>query len=153
MDIKTINLFCYGSNSIEQIKSRIKRLDEIYYEKAVLKDHVRIFGGISKKWNNGAICSILPLKNKSVYGISIKITEDELKLLNEFEKGYKLEKKFIFLEKTNKETESYLYIKDNIEFKALPSIDYLNAIKKMLNDRNNSKDIEKKIFIRIIMKN
>ena len=46
-----------------------------------------------------------------------------------------------------------IYIKENIRFKEMPSIDYLNGIKKMLNDRNNSKNIDKKILIRTVINN
>jgi hypothetical protein len=146
--IKRINyLFCYGSNSIEQIKERLNINCDIQYFPAYINNYTRIFAGKSKKWDNGGVASIYPFNNCKVYGIVIILNDIELQKLDEFEGGYK--RKFLkgFIQnltlKKNKKELFQVYIKENILFKEFPSNNYLKAINKMLNDRHfiNNKDI------------
>jgi hypothetical protein len=148
-----IKLFCYGSNSVQQLKERLEKIN-IKYENGYIQDHVRIFCGISRKWNNGGIASIFPCYGKRIYGIIVYLTLEDIEKLNNFEKGYHLEKKKAILQKKLKNTEINIitYVKDNNNFCFMPSIEYLFAINQMLNDRNNT--IKNRIiFIRAIINN
>ena len=148
-----IKLFCYGSNSIQQLKERLDKT-HIKYEKGYIQDHVRIFYGTSHKWNNGGIASIFPCISKKIFGIIVYITEEDIKKLNNYEKGYHLETKKAILQKKLKNTEINVitYVKNNHHFCFMPSIKYLFAINQMLNDRNNT--IKNRIIlIRAIINN
>jgi hypothetical protein len=81
-------LFCYGSNSIEQIKERLNIERDIFYHPAFINNYTRIFCGMSKKWDNGGISSIYPMRSNKVFGITVYLTEDEIKRLDEYEGGY-----------------------------------------------------------------
>lgn len=144
---KPLNLFCYGSNSIQQLKERLQITDNLSFEKAYIKNYVRIFCGISNKWNGG-VSSIYPLKGKNVYGILVKIKMEDLEKLNHYEKGYHLEVKDVNIK--NNVIKSFVYVKNNMKFNKLPSDDYMIAINNMLNDRNNN-TINRKIIIRGII--
>ena len=82
-------LFCYGSNSIKQIKERIndtENIKEIEFQQAYLDNHVRIFAGKSIKWEDGAVASVYPLVGKKVYGIAVTLNDHQLQKLNKL--GY-----------------------------------------------------------------
>lgn len=149
----TLNLFCYGSNSIKQLQQRLHITEKIKYKKAYINNYVRIFAGYSKRWNGG-ISSIFPCDGKKVYGILVKLKIQDLELLNSYECGYHLKLLDVCVNSTNI-LQSFVYIKDNNIFKRLPSDSYMNAINSMLNDRyqkgNNNKS--RKIFIRCILNN
>lgn len=147
----TINLFCYGSNSIKQLRERIKINEKILYEKAYINNYVRIFAGYSKRWNGG-IASIFPCNGKKVYGILVKLKLEELELLNSYESGYHL--KLIDVSVNNNIYKSFVYVKNNNIFKKLPSDSYMNAINNMLNDRSKKENNKsRKIFIRSVVNN
>lgn len=147
---KNLNLFCYGSNSIKQLKERLEIEENLSFQKAYIKDYVRIFCGFSKKWK-GSVCSIFPLKGKNVYGILVKVNIEDLEKISKFEKGYHLEIKDVNIEK-KKSIKSFFFIKDDIKFNNIPSNEYMIAINDMLNDRNNNIK-NRKIFIRGIIDN
>jgi hypothetical protein len=146
---KNLNLFCYGSNSVKQLKERLEIEENISFQKAYIKDYVRIFCGYSKRWNGG-VSSIYPLKGKNIYGILININIEDLEKISKFEKGYHLEIKDVSVEDII--IKSFVFIKNDIKFNELPSKEYMLAINDMLNDRNNEiKD--RKILIRSIIDN
>lgn len=139
-----IFLFSYGSNSTEQIKERINSLISIPTYPAYIKDYVRIFAGKSTRWCNGGICTIYPLTDKNVYGIVVKIKRQDLEKMNKYEVGYHLEIKDVYF--NNSFHKTYVYIKDNNKFCIIPSSSYINAINKMLNEREKTDN--RKILIR-----
>lgn len=146
--IKKNLLFSFGSNSIKQLKLRLNIKDELTYFNAYIKDNIRIFAGISKKWNNGGVASIYPSKGNNVYGIAVELSDIEMSILDAFENGYtRNEMKCII---ADKEYSCFAYIKTNHEFKNFPSTDYLKAINCMLNNRYV--DNERKILIKGIVK-
>ena len=142
-------LFSYGANSIKKIKERINKDDDIFFTKAYIDNHVRIFSGKSNRWNNGAISSILYSNGNKVYGIALELNENELSKLNNFEKGYHLEEKDVIIK--NKVVKCHVYIKDNNDYHTLPSSSYLLAINDMLNDRGIKEN--RKIMIRRLSNN
>ena len=62
-----IYLFCYGSNNINQVRYRINNPDLKSY-KGLLLDHIRIFAGKSKIWNNGGVASLKEKKEQNCKG-------------------------------------------------------------------------------------
>lgn len=139
-------LFCYGSNSIEQIKERLNIERDIVYHAAFINNYTRIFCGISKKWDNGGISSIYPLLENKVFGISVYLSEDEIKRLDEHESGYtrmQLEGNIQYLiNKKSKKKIFEVYIKNNNNFRQLPSENYMKAILKMIRCRDSFKEKE-----------
>lgn len=134
-------LFSYGSNSITQIKNRINLNEDLPYQKGYIKDYIRIFAGNSSKWNNGAIASIYPCKNKKVYGIIINLNQEQINQLNNHELGYTLEERDVIINK--KIEKCFVYIKNKNIFKNIPAESYLVAINNMLNqiNYNNNRNI------------
>ena len=66
MDIDTIRIFSYGSNSKTQMRERTgANVDEI--RRGFLNNHVRIFAGYSKRWKGG-VASIHYKKGEKLYG-------------------------------------------------------------------------------------
>lgn len=148
----TLNLFCYGSNSIKQLQHRLHINEKISWKKAYINNYVRIFAGYSKRWNGG-IASIFPCNGKKVYGILVKLKVEDLELLNFYECGYHLKIIDVCLNSTNI-LQSFVYIKTNNIFKRLPSEAYMNAINSMLNDRYQKENNKsRKIFIRCVLNN
>ncbi len=84
-------LFSYGSNSSLQVKERVNSEESIQFYPAYIKDYVRIFCGVSKRWNGG-IASITPCEDSNVYGIVLKLTNAQLAKLDTYETGYTREK-------------------------------------------------------------
>lgn len=131
-----IYLFCYGSNSVKQIKERLNIERKLEYYPAYIKNYARIFAGKSKKWENGGIASIIPLRYSIVYGICVKITEEELLQMDTHEGGYyRIIVDGKIQSKKNRSESFYVYLKNNIDFSVLPSEKYLVSIHNMLNDR------------------
>jgi hypothetical protein len=148
----TLNLFCYGSNSIKQLQQRLHINEKISWKKAYINNYVRIFAGYSKRWNGG-IASIYPCNGKKVYGILVKLKVEDLELLNSYECGYHLKILDVFVN-SNNIIQSFVYIKTNNKFKRLPSEAYMNAINSMLNDRSKKENNKsRKIFIRSVVNN
>lgn len=76
-------LFSYGSNSSIQVKNRVESEEHIHFYPAYIKNYVRIFSGVSKRWNGG-IASIIPSENSNVYGIIMKLTNAQLAKLDSY---------------------------------------------------------------------
>ena len=142
-------VFCYGSNSINQLKERLLEYGDIEYHPARLKNYCRIFSGFSKKWFGG-IATIVPLKNNYVYGITVKITAKQLSMLDYYEKGYTRNIMKVYFEDIRKNYNVYVYIKNNTKFIELPSAKYMESINRMLNDRypSSPNNLNRKIKIR-----
>lgn len=147
---KYIYLFCYGSNSVHQIKERLNIYSEIEYFPGFINNYCRIFAGFSKKWNGG-VASISFSKKNKVYGIIIKINETDLKKLDMFEKGYIRKIMNVYSEYHNNYLCCNVYIKYNEKYFDYPSVKYIEAINKMLNDRyyDSPNNLSRKIIIKI----
>ena len=133
-------LFSYGSNSSIQVKNRVESEEPIHFYPAYIKNYVRIFGGVSKRWNGG-IASIVPSENNNVYGIVMKLTNVQLAKLDTYEGGYTREKININVQSImgkERVVEGYVYIKNENNFMYLPSQAYMEAIRSMLDERRMS---------------
>ena len=76
--------FCYGSNSLKQLNDRLIPSYKLHAEPAYLNNWCRIFVGNVPKWN-GAVASILPKKNKRVYGSVVKLSASQFQKLDRYE--------------------------------------------------------------------
>lgn len=132
-------LFCYGSNSVNQLKKRLnkKNLD---VKKAYLPNYVRIFSGHSNKWN-GATSSIMEIsEDYYVKGTLVFLKEEEFKKLDKFEGAHKnpnpfskidniYRRKYVTVKDSNdNEIPCLTYIKNNHNWISYPSEEYLKAI-------------------------
>jgi hypothetical protein len=136
-----VYLFSYGSNSTRQIAERLERqYMEIVPIDAYLQNHVRIFAGVSTKWDGGGIASIYPKEGENVYGIAVRLRQCDLDILDRFERSYKREMRDIILQHTisnttNETVSAYVYIRENQKFVKEPAERYLRTIHEMLQQR------------------
>lgn len=139
-------VFSYGSNSAVQLSERVgaRCLDPV---PAYIKNHSRIFAGHSKRWDDGAIASIHPLKEQNVYGALVELTEAQLLILDSWEGGYTRVRKQAYLlpfgtgkSKTSeapskhRRVNAFVYVKDDTTFHTMPSEKYMAAIRKNLTE-------------------
>lgn len=139
-----LKIFSYGSNHMNQLKTRIEKESDIDFNSAYISNYTRIFAGYSKRWNGG-VASIYPNKGDRVYGSVFYLTKDEIEKLDKFEGGY-TRSIINIMEKLNGEyqaSKAFVYIKIEIYYSHFPSEDYLLAILKMHNesDREEKKNI------------
>ena len=148
-----IYLFCYGSNSARQIQERLSLSLPLEYKNAMIPDYCRIFAGKSSRWGGGGIATIIPCKGRNVYGIVVKCTFEQLMIIDTYEIGYRLEMMDVIVDESARESHTskncFVYMKENTEFRAFPSIDYLSAIDEMLSDRISAKKT-RRIMIRAL---
>jgi len=77
-------VFCYGSNDIIQIRERCEN-QNIIARTAYLEKYVRIFGGASKRWQDGAVASVVSHPQGKLFGSVVDLTEKEVEKLDVFE--------------------------------------------------------------------
>ncbi len=162
--------FSYGHLSIELLSIIFERKPEtILYKNCSLSGYQRIFC-INNFNDTTSIASIHEDMWSSVYGILVKITFNELDLLQSYHKNYTLYKNNVKL--SNKmalhisnydeayeycNRKSYFFVHNNVlnKFEVKPSIEYLKSIRNMLNDRKklDSNIITRPISISCVKKN
>lgn len=152
-------LFCYGSNSIDQIKKRLNIKKNIDVKKAYLPNHTRIFAGHSNKWNGGTASVIETDDDYYVKGTIIYLNERELKKLDKFEGANKninpfskidniYRRKYIKVKDSNDNFISCLiYVKNKEDWISYPSNEYLNAIKKNISEYWPELDASNQMYI------
>ena len=138
-----IYLFCYGSNSLEQLKERVKN-DNLEAFKAYLPGYVRIFAGYSKKWNGGVATLMKTQLNHGTKGSIVQLSEYELQKVDKFEGSLKdatpygrvnnvyYRKHIKVKNEKNEEISCVVYLRNNTTWVETPSMSYLEAIKKNL---------------------
>jgi hypothetical protein len=138
-------IFSYGSNSLKQLQGRLNNpLLKSYY--AYVLNYKRIFCGYSQNWNGG-VASLIPCNNEKTEGLVVFLNKEEIEILDKYEKNYNKEQIIcnIFYKSLNKkyfiEKKCIVYIANNNNFIALPSIQYLVAINLMLNEHNKRHNI------------
>ena len=135
-----IPLFSYGSNSLSQLKGRLQNYDLISYP-AYANGYKRIFCGYSNNWNGG-VASLIKKRFIKTYGIIVYLDKDELCKLDLFEINYTKQEIIcnVMFNNIYIECKCFTYIANNNNWISLPSIQYLIAIKIML-EEHYSKNI------------
>lgn len=151
-------LFCYGSNSLNQLKKRLNK-KTLKSDKAHLPNHARIFSGHSNKWNGGTASIMYANENYYVKGSIVELNEYDLNRLDRFEGAHKssnpysklnniYRRKYVNVINSNgKEIQSIVYIKNNHNWISYPSEEYLKAIKENMGDYWPELDDDRKLFI------
>ena len=81
---RTVPVFCYGSNGIEQLRERCENAS-LAARPAVLEGYERIFAGFSSRWEGG-VASVVPAQPAArVLGSVVELTQTELEKLDVFE--------------------------------------------------------------------
>jgi hypothetical protein len=128
-------LFSYGSNNTEQLGKRVGRKNIKCYP-AYINNYTRIFAGHSKLWGGG-VASIHKKSNHRVYGNLVEMYDHELEALDKYESTYERVKlKAVCQQEPVTTTEAYVYIRKDFTFVSVPSVKYLRAIRKMLDETN-----------------
>lgn len=136
-------LFSYGSNSLNQLKKRLKN-NKLESKKAYVKGYTRIFAGNSTKWNGGVASIIKSNSNNIVKGNLVYLSEKEFckldtyegsnKNINPFSKIDNLYRReyITVLDDNDNKINCITYMKNNSNWINYPSDEYLEAIKKNL---------------------
>ena len=135
------NVFCYGSNSVHQLRERVGN-QLLEAKKAFLPGYIRIFAGKSKKWKGG-VASLQKAPFPTITkGSIVLLTEDELSKLDMFEGACKdatpfdrinniYRRQFVFvIDNDYHLIECIVYIKNNKKWMTPPSQEYIIAIQK-----------------------
>lgn len=151
-------IFCYGSNSLEQLKERVLN-SNLEAKKAYLPGYIRIFAGYSKKWGGG-VASLKKVNDNNVTkGSIVFLNENELSKLDKYEGALKdatpygrvnniyYRKEMIVKDENHNSIECVAYIKNNEQWVKPPSDSYLEAIKKNLSQFWSELDEGEKIII------
>lgn len=158
LDEKGSYVFCYGSNSIEQLKERVSNPD-LEAKKAYLPGYIRIFAGFSKKWNGGVASLKKVNENYLTKGSIVFLNNSELNKLDKFEGACKdatpygrvnniyHRKNLIVKDENHQDIECIAYIRNHDEWEKPPSEAYLRAIKNNLSPFWSELDDEQKIII------
>ncbi len=127
--------FSYSYLHIDLIAKRIgKNTKDISFHNGMMRNYTRIY---CDNGTENSVASIGYLINKTVYGIIVKIKYSELEILDKYETGYNRMILPVYCLDNDQKINCYLYIKNdsrNLNNK-LPSIEYLNSIRIMLNNR------------------
>jgi hypothetical protein len=129
-----IPIFSYGSNSISQIKGRLKNINLVSYP-AYANGYKRIFCGYSKNWNGG-VATLIKKRFIKTYGIIVYLDNNELSKLDSYESTY-IKKEIIcniLINNIYSECKCITYIAKDNKWISLPSEQYLIAIKTMLEE-------------------
>lgn len=138
-------VFSYGSNHKEQLAQRVLRergftANEV--SPGCLENYTRIFAGYSTNWK-GAVASVHPAPGQQVFGSIIELKRHEIKLLDDHEGvgclhpyGYERRILPVVDQSCNSGTvrDCYVYIKRNTAYDGPPSLSYLQAIRRMLDE-------------------
>lgn len=124
-------LFSYGSNNPTQLGERLGR--PIGGTAARLEGYGRVFRAWSKRWNGG-VASLEPDLSRTTYGYVEKVTEQELAILDGYEKGYQRTPLQVQVAKgdgwTPKTAIAYICLNQTYN---KPSRQYLEAVVKTIN--------------------
>ena len=120
-------LFSYGSNSIKQLKNRLKT-DEITSKPAVLHGWIRIFCSYSFKWDGG-IASIHRNDDSNVYGSVVDLSDEQMNIIDKYEgNGYIRYNVDVYVDGVK--MNAICYICKDYEYIMKPSNEYIKAIQQ-----------------------
>ena len=133
----TTPIFSYGSNSIPQLRGRVLN-NELVSVPAYLDGWTRVFCN-KGLWGDGGVASLAPCDTARTFGAIVHLNENELQLLNGYEKGYTLTpvQAMYSLDHPNSPPSlqtCYCYLADDPEFQQDPAEPYLTAIHVMLRE-------------------
>mmetsp|Transcript_5506 Transcript_5506/g.8530 ORF Transcript_5506/g.8530 Transcript_5506/m.8530 type:complete len:255 (-) Transcript_5506:7363-8127(-) len=137
-------VFCYGSNSIAQLRGRVGNND-VQGRPAHVVGWARIFCLESKMWG-GSVASLAKVHEQDqdgedsiiTFGSIVELNSDELKRLDKFEGGYSQAKMIVRVghcTKTFDQVEAIAYISNDPQWKGFPGQQYLTAIHLMLSEQ------------------
>ena len=129
-------VFCFGSNGVAQLRVRCQNKD-ITAQAAYMADASRCFAGMSKRWG-GAVASVVKCPGRICHGSVVRLTEDELQLLDGFEGCqyddpygpggvYRRERCFVCLLDGGEPQPALMYVKNDLTWRGPPSTAYLDA--------------------------
>lgn len=129
-------IFSYGSNSVVQLRSRVKNVNLVAYP-AKVQGYERIFCMQSSRWGNTGAASLAKKDNAETLGAAAELTLEEVERLDQFEGGYTKEDMDIIIIVNGNETvvKGVAYIAINPLWIRPPSEQYLNAIHLMLREQ------------------
>lgn len=151
-------LFCYGSNSLNQLKKRLNK-KILKSEKAYLPNYLRIFSGHSNKWNGSTASIIDANENYYVKGSIVELNDFDLNKLDKFEGANKdpnpysrvnniYRRKYVnVIDSNGNKIQSITYIKNNHNWISYPSEEYLRAVKENIQEYWPELDDSNKLFI------
>ena len=151
-------LFCYGSNSLNQLKKRLNK-KILKSEKAYLPNYLRIFSGHSNKWNGGTASIIDANENYYVKGSIVELNDFDLNRLDKFEGANKdpnpysrvnniYRRKYVnVIDSNGNKIQSITYIKNNHNWMSYPSEEYLRAVKENIQEYWPELDDSNKLII------
>ena len=151
---QTTLVFCYGSNGLEQLRERCEN-PSLTAQAALLPGWVRCFAGQSKRWT-GAVASIVrieqmanPCRCTCVAGSVVALSAADISRLDPFEGVdsrkpdsrdgvYRHEPLLVRVRVDKDEEQGYsyhwrdaiAYVKNNLEWRGPPSVSYLRACKR-----------------------
>lgn len=142
-----IRLFSYGSNTPDQVASRLElrsrdlRAFERSAVAAYLPKHGRVFRGMSRNWGGGT-ASVVRDNDRNVYGYVAEVPQSRIELLDLREGAlmrqpkYKRVKKYVMMYDSEEggfvRRQVEMYVSTSRQFNP-PTDAYLKAIVKMLN--------------------
>ena len=137
MSQKTTPIFSYGSNSMPQLRGRVLN-NELVSVPAYLDGWTRVFCN-KGLWGDGGVASLAPCATMRTYGAVVHLNDNELQLLNGYEKGYTLTpvQAMYSLDPTSSSPflhTCFCYLADDPEFQQDPAEPYLTAIHVMLRE-------------------
>ena len=141
-----VNLFSYGSNSSVQLQQRAGAA--ACAVSGCLRDHTRIFAGHSQRWK-GAVASVHAKLGAKTYGAVMKLTVAKLEALDGYEWGY-TRKLLPVSTRTGQIVLCWVYLIDDTTFEDPPSQQYLQAIRKMLDEVRSIDVTPQRLVIRAI---
>ena len=141
----TTPVFCFGSNSTKQLRERCKNAD-LESVQCKLPGYRRFFAGNSKKWGGGGVASIAERHGSECRGTFVRLTENELALLDRhegipadaspFDRDPKINhyrREWITIVSESEELKAIAYIRNDNMWEGMPSAKYLQACWANLN--------------------
>ena len=135
-------LFSYGSNNKDQLSARLGR--DVKTTGAYAIGYARVFRGYSRGWQGG-VASLIKDKNKTTYGLIIRVNDDGLDLLDQYEgvaSGNYRREKIRVCTQSDDFVDCFVYLSNSKTFNE-PTESYLDAICKTINQHWFSSDATK----------
>lgn len=140
-----VKLFSYGSNSSAQLQQRTGAA--AHAVSGCLKDYTRIFAGNSQRWK-GAVASVYAKLGAKTYGAVMELTVAQIEVLDGCEWGYT--RTLLPVTVADGSVLCWVYSIDDTTFEDPPSQQYLQAIRKMLDEVRSIGVAPQRLVIRTV---